>query len=296
MAAFEAVDITSPAFQLRLASLLVATRTRRGQGVGAVAKASNGRFSKHDLKAFEAAERPLDEATIDELATLYACDLGEILPLRLPVVISANRVSAGGVHEDFDAAKPDAMLAAYLALVRSLRRQKRTPVVDLRRDDIEVLAGFLKVPRETVVHELATLMHATRTKRTAMVGVLATGAVVVGLVGTVAAVGANDASPPPDPTETTTAVTESTVPETTSPETTVVETTAVTTTTVAPETTVVETTLAPTTVPTTQKPPTSTTVRPKPPATTTTQPFIDTNLTTTSTIVDTGGPPTVPQP
>lgn len=296
MAEFESVDITSSAFQLRLANLLVATRTRHGQGVGAVAKASNGQFSKHDLKQFEAGERALDEATIDQLAMLYGCDLGIILPLRLPVVVSANRVSAGGVHEEFDASKPDAMLAAYLALVRTLRRQKRAPVVDLRRDDIEVLAGFLQVPRETVVHRLATLMHATQTKRTAMVGVLATGAVVVGLVGTVAAVGVNDASPPPDPTETTTtSVVDTTVAPSTTPETTVVETTAATTTTTVPETTVVETTVAPTTVPATQPPPPPPTTV-KPVVTTTTAPMIDTNLTTTTTIAGTDTPPTLPQP
>jgi hypothetical protein len=295
MADFESVDITSPAFQLRLANLLVATRTRRGQGVGTMAKASDGRFSKRELKALEAAEQPLDEPTIDAVAALYGADLGSILPLRLPVVVSANRVSAGGVHEEFDASQPDAMLAAYLALVRSLRRQHRSPVVDLRRDDIEVLAGFLQVPHETVVHNLATLMHATQTRRTAMVGVLATGAVVVGLVGTVAAVGVNDAAPPPDPTQTTTLVTETTVVDTTSPETTIVETTAVTTTTV-PETTVVDTTAAPTTVPVTQPPPPPTTAKPvKPVVTTTTVVMIDTNITDpASTIVGVGDPPPLP--
>jgi hypothetical protein len=290
MAEFESVDITSPAFQTRLANLLVATRTRHGQGVGTIAKDSSGRFSKHDLKAYEAGERPLDESTVDELAILYGCDLGVILPLRLPVAVSANRVSAGGVHQEFDAAKPEAVLAAYLALVRTLRRQGRSPVVDLRRDDVAVLAGFLQVPRETVIHNLASLMHATQTKRTAMVGVLATGAVVIGLVGTVAAVSANDASPPPDPTATTTAVSETTAAPTTSPETTVVETTALATTTVAETTVPPETTLAPTTVPAAQPPAPPTTAKPvKPPVTTTTVTMIDTNLTEPS--VDPGSPP-----
>ena len=299
MAAFESIDITSPAFQLRLANLLVATRTRRGQGVGGVAKASEGRFTKRQLKAFEAGETPLDEATIDELATLYQCDLGAILPLRLPVVISANRVSAGGVHEEYDSADPKALLAAYLSLVRTLRRQKRAPVVDLRRDDVEVLAGFMQAPRETVVHELATLMHATQTKRTAMVSVLATGAVVVGLVGTVAAVGVNESSPPPDPTQTTSVettlpstTTETTVVETTSTSTSVPDTTVVDTTVV--ETTVIETTVPatlPPTVPPTRPPVTAPPTTAKPVVTTTTVEMIDTNLTTTAPDVSTGGPP-----
>jgi hypothetical protein len=298
MAAFESIDITSPAFQLRLANLLVATRTRRGQGVGAMAKASGGRFGKGELKAFEAGETPLDESTIDELAALYQCDLGVILPMRLPVVISANRISAGGVHEDFDNSDPQALLSAYLTLVRTLRRQKRAPVVDLRRDDVEVLAGFMKAPNETVVHQLATLMHATQTKRTAMVGVLATGAVVVGLVGSVAAVGVNESSPPPDPTQTTSV--ESTVQGSTT-ETTLVETTSTSSTsTTVVDTTVVETTVAPTApatvAPTVAPPPPVTTTPPppttaKPVVTTTTVEMIDTDLTTVPPDVSTGGPP-----
>lgn len=284
MAAFESVDITSEAFRLRLANLLVATRTRNGLGVGHVAKLSDGRFDRRDLRAFERAERPLDETTVDELAALYRCDLGEILPLRLPVVISSNRVSAGGVHQEFDPANPQALLSAYLLLVRTLRHERRTPVVDLRRDDVEVLAGFLHEPRENVVHQLATLMHATQTKRTAMIGVLASGAAVVGLVGTVAAVGISDTAPPADPTDTTGVVVETTIPDSTAPVTTTVETTAVTTTVV--ETTIVETTAttaAPTTAPPTAPPTTKAPV--------TVPPTIDQDLPTTTQEVGTDLPP-----
>jgi hypothetical protein len=195
MAASESVDISSRAFALRLGNLLVATRTRDGLGVGAVARASAGRYSKHDLKAFERAEHTIDEATLDDLALLYRCDLGVILPLRLPVVVSSNRVSAGGVHQEFESSSGDAVLAAYLTLVRTLRHQKKSPVVDLRRDDIEVLAGFLAQPSQNVIERLGLLMHATQTKRTAMIGVFATGAAVVGLVGTALAVSGTAVAP-----------------------------------------------------------------------------------------------------
>lgn len=294
MAAFESVDIHSEAFQLRMANLLVATRTRNGLGVGQMVKASEGRFSKRDLKEFEAGTRPLDELTIDDLASLYRADLGAILPLRLPVVISTNRVSAGGVHEEYDSNDPDALLAAYLTLVRTLRRQRRTPVVDLRRDDVEVLAGFLQEPHDSVVNRLATLMHATQSKRTAMVGILATGAVVLGLVGTAAAVGVADADPI-DSTDTTTVVIDTTVPVTDS----VVETTVpatdepTTTSTTVVETTVVETTVAP--PPVTTQPAPVTTAKPPVTAPPTTVQSIETNLPPETTQVGTGGPP-VPTP
>jgi hypothetical protein len=288
MDAFETVDITSGAFALRLANLLVATRTKNGLGVAAVARASDGQFSRHDLKEFERGSRTLDEATIDELAQLYRCDLGVILPMRLPVVVSASRVSAGGVDEAVEGEAPEAVLTAYLTLVRTLRRQKKSPVVDLRHDDVEVLAGYLQQPQATVVHQLATLMNATQAKRTALISVLATGAIVLGLVGTAVAVGGSDTAPPATPDTETTVVSETTVP---APDTTVVD--SAVQTTAVPQTTVVPTEVPSTTIDV--PPPTpATTTRPivvPTVAPTTTFPLVDTDLTTTTTIVSVDGPP-----
>lgn len=288
MPSTDTVDVTAPAFALRLANLLVHTRTRNGLSVSAVAKASGGMFTRHDLKEYERAGRTLTEDVIDELAQLYRCDLGAILPLRLPVVVTQNRVIAGGVHEEYSADDPDALLTAYLMLVRTLRRQKKAPVVDLRRDDIEVLAGFLRDSHENVVHRLASLMHATQAKRTAMVGVLATGAAVVGLVGSAVALEATDASP----VSTDTVVTLDTTVDSTSDTTIVTDTTVVVVTDPGTTTTVVDTTVP---APTSSEAP-ATTVRPvvivpSIPAPTSTIPSIETNLTTTTTLVDTGEPP-----
>jgi len=285
MPATDTVDVTAPAFALRLANLLVHTRTRNGLSVAALAKSSDGRFTRHDLKEFERAGRSLTEDVIDELAQLYRCDLGVILPLRLPVVVTSNRVIAGGVHEEYQPDDPDSLLTAYLTLVRTLRRQKKAPVVDLRRDDVEVLAGFLRESHENVVHRLASLMHATQAKRTAMVGVLATGAAVVGLVGSAVALEATDATPvgtdPVATLETTVDTTPVTDPSTSVPvtdptTTTIVDTTvpAATTTSEVPATTARPVVIVPTL-----------------PAPTSTIPSIETNLTTTTTLVDTGEPP-----
>ncbi|MEY4173936.1 MAG: hypothetical protein RI900_1101 [Actinomycetota bacterium] len=288
MPSTDTVDVTAPAFALRLANLLVHTRTRNGLSVAAVAKSSGGMFTRHDLKEYERAGRALTEDVIDELAQLYRCDLGAILPLRLPVVVTQNRVIAGGVHEEYSSNDPDALLTAYLMLVRTLRRQKKAPVVDLRRDDIEVLAGFLRDSHENVVHRLANLMHATQAKRTAMVGVLATGAAVVGLVGSAVALEATDASP----VSTDTVVTLDTTVDSVADTTIVTDTTAVVVTDPGTTTTVVDTTVpAPTSSeapPTTLRP---VVIVPTIPAPTSTIPSIETNLTTTTTLVDTGEPP-----
>ena len=278
MAASETVDISSRAFALRLGNLLVATRTRDGRGVGAVARASGGRYTKHDLKAYEHAERTIDETTLDDLAQLYRCDLGVILPLRLPVVVSAHHVSAGGVHQEFESTNSDAVLAAYLTLVRTLRHQRKSPVVDLRRDDIEVLAGFLAQPSQNVVERLALLMHATQTKRTAMIGFFATGAAVVGLVGTALAVSGTAVAPAdtrPDTTVLGTTTTElAVVATTTAP--------AGSSTTIATPTT---TAVTPTTIATVATPTTVATPR------TTQPPLIESPVPSTA-VAD--GPPPLP--
>ena len=285
MPTIETVDITSHAFALRLANLLVATRTRKGQSLRAVARNSNGRFSARHLKAFERAESSIDETLIDELVVLYQCDLGTILPLRLPVMVSAGRVIAGGVYQEVEGTDSDSVLSAYLTLVRTLRRQKNAPVVDLRRDDIAVLAGFLNESQESVVHRLATLMHATQVKRTAMVSVLAAGAAVVGLVGSAMALGSADSSTPAPTDSVVVTIDTTTAPSATD---TVAVTEDASTTSIVVDVTT-STSEAPTV---TTRPPVIVPVTNPP---TTTIPMIETNLTTTTTLVDSGDP-AVPVP
>ena len=276
MADVPTIDITSPAFALRLANLLVASREENGQGRLAVSRSSQGRFSYRDLREFEKASRALDEITIDELAQLYRCDLGAILPPRLPVTVTADAIMAGGVRQSFQPEEPDALLLAYLELVRTLRRQKRTPVVALRRDDLEVLASHLHEPRETVLHRLATLMNATQRKRAAMTGVLATGAVVIGLVGAAAALNTGSGQSDTTPTTVVTTVT-----------TDLTSTTISTTVTTTGDTTLV-------TEPVTVLPTVPPTIR----VTTTKPPLVDINLPTTTetTAVVSGGSDDLPIP
>jgi hypothetical protein len=183
------VDIESVAFAKRLANLMVATRRQRRLSVRAMAKRSGGRFTSTDLKACEAGVRPLDEPTVLQLTGLYGCDVKAILPSRLPIVVELGRISAGGVSAPYEPLSSTSLLEAYLRLVRSLRRQKSAPTVELRRDDIEILAHHLQEAGEVVVERLGALMGATRSQRTAMAGLFATGAVVIGLVGTAAAGG-----------------------------------------------------------------------------------------------------------
>lgn len=279
MAASESIDIASHEFALRLANLLISTRARDGRGVGHIARASNGRFSKDDLKAFEHARGEVDEGALDELVQLYRCDLGEILPMRLPVVVGSATISAGGVHQAFESTEGDALLAAYLMLVRTLRHEKKAPVVDLRRDDIEVLAGYLHEPSESIVHRLATLMYATQTKRTAMVGVFAAGAAVIGLVGSAFALGGTS-SAPRDEVRAPSVSVSTTLP----PNDTTDSVGSVATTTPSNDTAV-----TPSAVTATRS-----TTAAQPTTTTSSPPLIEINYTTTSALVADGSPPVPP--
>lgn len=187
MAESEIVDLRTDAFARRLGNLLVATRSASGRSMRSMARSSGGDFSATALRALEAGTAPTDEDVVARVAALYGCDLGQILPVRLPVSIRAGILSAGGVAAIFDPYNPASLLEAYLKLVRSLRRQQKAPAVDLRRDDIEVLAGFLGQSGDSVVDRLAVLMGAARPQRMAMAALFASGAVVIGLVGSAVA-------------------------------------------------------------------------------------------------------------
>ncbi len=183
------VDTSSTAFARRLGNLLIATREHRGVSPRSLVRASGSRFTRFDLKSIEAGTMELDDIIIDDVVELYQADIGAILPLRLPVVVTRGLLTAGGVSTAFAPDDSLSLLRSYLLLIRSMRRQKSAPAVDLRREDVESIAEYLGETGEAVVMRLGALMGATRTQRTAMAALFTTGAVVIGLVGSVAAGG-----------------------------------------------------------------------------------------------------------
>lgn len=265
-------DIPSEAFAKRLANLLVDTRVRNGQSLGALSRRSHGAFTRNQLRAYESGSYLFGDGVPEQLSLLYGCDLAAILPQRTPILIENDTLSVGGVARSFEAGNPLSLMREYLLLVRALRRQEAAPEVPLRRDDVEAIARHVGSAHESVVATLTSLMGSTQSKRVAMVGLLATSVAVLGLVGTAAALGSTNDSTP------TTTVVATTVVEATSTTGTAPDSTpAPNTTVIATSTTVVATT-------------TSTTVA-------VTQPAIvgtDVTLPSTSTTIIDGGPPPVP--
>lgn len=170
-------------FAVRLGALLQQTRRARGQTRGALAR--QGCLTRRQLKEVELGMAPLDDELIGEVAALYGADLGELSGLadtRPTIEIDiAGSLRVGSAQRTFDPLDDASLLTAYLSAVRQVRRQEREPVIALRRDDIEVLAGFLCLPGEQVVDQLATLMGVTQRRRRSMVAMFAAGASVIGL-------------------------------------------------------------------------------------------------------------------
>lgn len=266
------IRINDPAFAKRLANLLVETRRRRDLSLDDVIRLAGDRLSRAQLKDLESGTLPLTEAIIETAASVYGADLAAILPERLPVTIEPGVLVTGGITRSFDPSEPDALLTAYLKMVRGLRHEEKAPVVDLRRADIQALAGYLHLSDERVLDRLLVLMGATRARRLSMAVLLASGVAVIGLAGGAAALaigGGDDEGGDGENVGVTTSTVAATTAPTTAPTTELTDpTTTVLTTTTAPRSTTVAPTAA--TVVTTSPPATvapnapATTVRPAP--------------------------------
>ena len=178
----------------RTATMLVAARVQSGFSVRALARRSGGLFTPERLRQIESGSVALDRTTTEALASLYGCELDVLFTPRRPVVIDAGAVVAGGRAERIDGTGAVAVLQAYLRLVRVLRRVPADAAVELRRDDIEVLALELDVPADRVLEQLADLLGAQREERATVLGLFHGGATVIGLVGTAVAAGSGIAS------------------------------------------------------------------------------------------------------
>ncbi len=196
------VDITAPLFARRFGTLIRERRLATGDSIRSIARGSAGELTVRQLRDIEDALVPLDHGLVSLVASCYGADLAAIVPGRLSIAVSDDGVIRSGPAERrFPPGDEAALLTAYLALVRSMRRESDTTIV-LRRDDIDVLAEFMRQPGSVVVERLLAVMGTSRTQRSAVLALFATGVMVIGLASSVAAGGAD---------ATTTAVTRATV-------------------------------------------------------------------------------------
>lgn len=178
------VDIHSEAFARRLANLLAQQRRQRGTTLRKLARTSGRAFTAGELQAFEEARAAIDAERLDAVAALYGADIDAILADRLPLEIRPVGVlTAGGIATAFTPGDDASLLTSYLRLVRQLRSAERAPEVELRREDVEILADHLGDTGESIIDRLGALMGATVAQRRAMAGLFISGALVIGLAG-----------------------------------------------------------------------------------------------------------------
>ena len=180
MGGYDEIDITSPGFARRFATLLAAHRVRNKQYLWRLSRHSGDRFSVEDLQEIEAGRIRFDEETVQALTELYGVTIETLLPPRVRLQISPEgTISANGVEMTFQPDDEVAMLSAYLDLVRKLRDQLDRTVIELRREDVEVLADHLQDAGSSVVLQLARLMGANERERRAMAAMFIAGANVI---------------------------------------------------------------------------------------------------------------------
>jgi hypothetical protein len=114
---------------------------------------------------------------------------GDDVPDRTPlhVDLAGGQLETGGRRMRFDPSVPDAVLVAYLRLVRKLRDVPREPSFVLRRSDVLVLAEVLRWDAVDVLDQLGDLMGATVTQRRTMVATFAAGALLIAVATSAAA-------------------------------------------------------------------------------------------------------------
>ena len=166
-------DITTPQFARRFGALVRERRLATGDSIRSIARGSAGVVTVGLLRDIEDARVPLDHELVSLVASRYGADLAAILPERMSVSVSDDGVIRSGPAERrFCPGDETALLTAYLALVRSMRRERDATIV-LRRDDIEVLAAHLRQPGSVVLDRLLSIMGSGRTQRSAVLALFA---------------------------------------------------------------------------------------------------------------------------
>ena len=175
------VDTSSQVFAARLASLLRTARRDQGRSVRSIARATGGAASASQLRAMEAGEADLGSVDVGTIVEAYGLELETVLGERVPVEVdtAAGVLRTAGITRTFTPGDQDALLTAYLRLVRELRDIPHEPTVALRRDEVELLARHLKADAVTVLERLGELMGATVTQRRSMVAMFAAGAALI---------------------------------------------------------------------------------------------------------------------
>jgi len=144
----------------RLGSLLRQSRLAAGSDLHDLAV--RGEFGVVDLDDIEHGRRPVDDATLATLLSLYGIEDAGLLPARSRLIIDldAGRIAVDQVDVTVDGTDTaDKVLARYLALVYRLRELPLGTPLSLRDVDLDVLSTALSIDASDVESRLERLMR-----------------------------------------------------------------------------------------------------------------------------------------
>ncbi|MEX0846925.1 MAG: hypothetical protein WD023_04025 [Ilumatobacteraceae bacterium] len=177
-----ALDAVGEGLTERMATLLADHRHASGASVRRLARTTGGRYTARDLRRIEAGRMAMTTELAAELAVVYGLDLGTALLPRVPLEIRPFGVlSANGMARSFTPGDDTSLMMAYIDLIRALRGNDTTRLLELRRADLDLLAEQLAVPGDVVVERLAGLMGASLVQRRTLAGLFLSGALVISL-------------------------------------------------------------------------------------------------------------------
>lgn len=173
-------QLESPDQRLRQRVALLLTERRHALGCSRRELARAAGIDQRVLRRAEHGRTAITPELVARLAEWYDVAPEALVPRRLPLEIrSFGVVATNGVAMSFTPGDDTSLLASYLRLIRSVRNQEKPPVIELRRDDIDVIAAFLGWDGEAVVARLGALMGVTNAQRRSLVASFAGGAPVV---------------------------------------------------------------------------------------------------------------------
>ena len=145
----------------RLGALLQEARRADDRSLEQVAERSD-RFDAQALTDLERGDRLLTDADVAHIVAIYGVDPDELLPGRTDLVVDLDRsrLATAGQTQALAGGSPtaDEVLAAYLALVYTLRSTDPGERIPLRDADLDVLALALALATTDVEQRLVGLM------------------------------------------------------------------------------------------------------------------------------------------
>jgi hypothetical protein len=145
----------------RLASSLIASRTKQDLTLSDMELRAGGAFSLGELTQIEAGQLALRDPDLRILAGVYGIDLATVAPGRACLIIDRQegRVALGDSVGNFKPEDDDRkIMLRYLALVYRIRNAQPGTPIPSRDDDLAVLADVFGTTSEQVRTELEKLM------------------------------------------------------------------------------------------------------------------------------------------